>query len=185
MAKVYLITSGSYSDYSIDKIFLSKEKAEQYHDLIKRTHYDVNDIEIYDLSDDEIFTPYYYIQFVYYIPGMEEKYRRSILSDGRPSLFGGEYYIDLYMCNDDVNCADNRCTSYHNGILTLTRPVGYDKSVVNLESLEQKYLKVCQDLTAQIRYHLYMGANDWDIIHNGLFDQINSTYFETEAAVQN
>ena len=27
---IYVVTSGSYSDYGIDKVFLSKEKAESY-----------------------------------------------------------------------------------------------------------------------------------------------------------
>lgn len=181
MAKVYVVTSGSYSDYGIDKIFLDKEKAETYHELIKRTNYDVNDIEVYDLSDDEVFIPYYYIEFVYYIPGMEDKYKKTH-TNGRPHLFGGEYYIDLYKAKDDYYVT-GRSTHVYNGIIILRRPIGYNVDNVDLEFLTQKYLKVCHDLTAQIRYHYYMGGNDWSF--GNLFNEVNNTCFEYEAEIQN
>lgn len=183
MAKVYVVTSGSYSDYGIDRIFLNKEKAETYHELIKRTHYDVNDIEEYDLSDDEVFTPYYYIEFVYYIPGMEDKYGRTRIK-GRPSLFGGEYYIDIYKCKDGDIYTPKRSTDYTNGTITLIRPIGYNKDKVNLDFLKEKYLKVCQDLSAQIRYHFYMGGNEWGLYRTGWFNEVDNMYFESEEEIQ-
>lgn len=183
MAKAYVVTSGSYSDYGIDRIFLSKEKAEAYHELIKRTHYDVNDIEEYDLSDDEVFTPYYYIEFVYYIPGMEDKYSKTRIK-GRPSLFGGEYYINVYKCIDGDRYASCRSTDYVNGTITLIRPIGYNKDKINLDFLTEKYLKVCQDLSAQIRYHFYMGGNEWNLYSNNWFDEIDEMCFESEDTVQ-
>lgn len=180
MAKVYVVTSGSYSDYGIDKIFLNKEKAEGYHELIKRTHWDVNDIEEYDLSDDEVFTPYYYIEFIYYIPGMEDKYRRTVVK-GKPSLFGGQYYINVYKCIDnDIYAVTDRRTTYANGIITLIRPIGYNKDKIDLNALAEKYLKVCQDLTAQIRYHYYMGGNDYNINMHCAFDDVNEMNLEEE-----
>lgn len=179
MAKAYVVTSGSYSDYGIDRIFLNKEKAEAYHDLIKRTHYDVNDIEEYDLSDDEVFTPYYYVEFVYYIPGMEDKYSKARIK-GRPSLFGGEYYVDVYKCMDGDTYASNRRTCYVNGTITLIRPIGYNKNMINIDALAKKYLKVCQDLSAQIRYHFYMGGNEWTLNQTSWFDEADNMDLESE-----
>ena len=179
--KVYLVTYGSYSDYCIDKIFLSKEKAETYYNLIKNTTYDVNDIEEFDLSDDEVFTPYYYIEFKYYISGMEDKYCRSSHPINMPHLFGGQYYINVYQCLDNSSYATKRWSNYANGIITLKRPIGTSKDKIDIDYLTDKYLKVCYDLAAEIRYHLFMGEREWDISRGGLFDEINSMHFESEA----
>jgi len=46
--KVYVVTSGIYSDYMIRKIFLNKDKAEEYRKWLP----DSNDVEEYDTSDD-------------------------------------------------------------------------------------------------------------------------------------
>ncbi|MBR6289301.1 MAG: hypothetical protein IKR19_08200 [Acholeplasmatales bacterium] len=55
MAKVYIVTSGSYSDFSIDKVFLDENKAELYKDNMNKTsgHNDYI-VEIYDTFDDNI-----------------------------------------------------------------------------------------------------------------------------------
>lgn len=47
--KVYVVTSGTYSDYMIRKIFLDEDKAEEYRKWLP----DSNDIEEYDTSDDD------------------------------------------------------------------------------------------------------------------------------------
>jgi len=55
--KAYVVTTGSYSDYTIDSIFSTKEKAEAYKDLYSRSDEydasDVNDIEEYEIDDPE------------------------------------------------------------------------------------------------------------------------------------
>lgn len=48
MRKVFVVTTGSYSDYGIDCIFSSKEKAQEYIDLFPSNEY--NDIEEYTLD---------------------------------------------------------------------------------------------------------------------------------------
>lgn len=48
--KVYIVTSGCYSGYNIKRVFLQKEKAEIYKNIINSD----NDIEEYNTSDDEI-----------------------------------------------------------------------------------------------------------------------------------
>ena len=57
MDKVYVVTSGCYSDYQIEAIFSSKEKAELYvatHFDYNRDSYDDAFIEEYDVSDSLI-----------------------------------------------------------------------------------------------------------------------------------
>jgi hypothetical protein len=46
--KVYIVTSGSYSDYIIEKIFSNKAAAEEY----KKWHNIRNDIEEYEVYDE-------------------------------------------------------------------------------------------------------------------------------------
>lgn len=56
--KVYVVTSGIYSDYIIRKIFLDKDKAEEYKDWLP----DSNNVEEYDTSDDDIVQKQYKIR---------------------------------------------------------------------------------------------------------------------------
>ena len=56
--KVYVVTSGIYSDYMIRKIFLNKDKAEEYRKWLP----DSNDIEEYDTSDDDVIDKQYKIR---------------------------------------------------------------------------------------------------------------------------
>ena len=45
--KVYIVTDGHYSDYSIQKVFSNREAAEEY----KKWHNCSNEIEVYELFD--------------------------------------------------------------------------------------------------------------------------------------
>ena len=68
--KVYVVTSGIYSDYMIRKIFLNKDKAEEYRKWLP----DSNDIEEYDTSDDDIIEKKYKIRIdLKWYPNKEEK----------------------------------------------------------------------------------------------------------------
>ena len=59
--KVYVVTTGCYSDYSIDKIFTDRQKAENY----KEWTYDANEIEEYDTEDDVVFEKLYKVKVRY------------------------------------------------------------------------------------------------------------------------
>lgn len=57
MKKIYVVTSGEYSDYCINAVFESREKAELYcaiKNATKEYRYDRCEIEEYELSDDTI-----------------------------------------------------------------------------------------------------------------------------------
>ena len=62
--KVYVVTSGDWSDYGIDQIFLTKEKADLYVSVHKGSR--VEEFETYDdnINKDNI----YYIYTVNYFP---------------------------------------------------------------------------------------------------------------------
>ena len=59
--KVYVVTTGCYSDYSIDKIFTDRQKAENY----KEWTYDANEIEEYDTEDNLVFEKFYKVEVRY------------------------------------------------------------------------------------------------------------------------
>ena len=53
--KVYILTTGEYSSYRIEKVFTNRKKAEQAVAAYNDTHdYDEYVLEEYDSSDDEI-----------------------------------------------------------------------------------------------------------------------------------
>ena len=55
MKKVYVVTSGSYSDYGIDAIFDTKELAQSFIDSFKDDSYnDFNGIDEWDLNPNEL-----------------------------------------------------------------------------------------------------------------------------------
>ena len=68
--KVYVVTSGTYSDYMIRKIFLDKDKAEEYRKWLP----DGNDVEEYNTSDDDTIEKKYKIRIdLKWYPNKEEK----------------------------------------------------------------------------------------------------------------
>ena len=73
--KVYIVTSGTYSDYMIRKIFLDKDKAEEYRKWLP----DSNDVEEYDTSDDDTIEKKYKVRVVlkWYPNKKEELIARS------------------------------------------------------------------------------------------------------------
>lgn len=51
--KVYIVTSGEYSDYQIEKVFLDKAKAEEYSKKATTDHYGESyDVEEFDTDDN-------------------------------------------------------------------------------------------------------------------------------------
>jgi hypothetical protein len=66
--KIYVVTSGSWEDYGIDKVFLSKEAAESYC-RYQEKFYDYDDrcsVEEWDDSSDETFIPPKYSRVTLY-----------------------------------------------------------------------------------------------------------------------
>ena len=61
MSKAYIVTSGSYSDYSIERVFLNKEKAERYIELCDN-HWDTPVIEEYDIDDNNSIDEIVYVE---------------------------------------------------------------------------------------------------------------------------
>lgn len=80
--KVYVVTSGSYSDYRIRRVFLDKDIAEKY----KNMTFDSNDVEVYD-TDDEMIRADDGIAIQY--ARLESRYAKN-----------GLIYSEQVLCND-------------------------------------------------------------------------------------
>lgn len=142
MQKVYVVTSGEYSGYCIEKVFLNKSKAEKYCKYHKNYY-----IEEYEPADDNIYTPMSYVKI--------------------------NYTFDIRTSECNIDCSivnaykeESMCyleplfwsLSYYEYItINYTHPINYP--VKDEEKIKNKYIKVFQDLTSEIKYFL----SDYDL----------------------
>lgn len=133
--KIYIVTSGCYSDYHIEKVFTDKNKAEEYKEWL----YDANDIEEYETEDDLIVNKFYNINVSadVYPNGILGPDVRIVkrLNTNNPSNYFYDYgkYFKLSI---------NRCVAEENW---------------NEEFYVNKYTKALYDLIAIVKYHLSNG----------------------------
>lgn len=140
--KVYIVTSGTYSDYMIRKIFLDKDKAEEYRKWLP----DSNDIEEYDTSDDDVIDKQYKIRVdLKWYPNKKENLIARSWKD----------------CESDYNY--NYYSNY-NGIweeLAVVRTVNADD--YSEQYYKDKLTKHIYDLKAYVEYLKTEGCNEKQI----------------------
>ena len=91
--KVYIVTSGIYSDYRIERVFLDKNKASEYAEWSGSDHVTV---EEYDTSDDDAVEKQYKIRIVLkWYPNKEEKLIATSLKDCE-SNYNYNHYINFH-----------------------------------------------------------------------------------------
>ena len=129
--RVYVVTSGIYSDYMIKKIFLNRDKAEEYKEWL----YDANDIEEYDTADDDTVRKVYIVHVTLeWYPTGKEKLNFSI-------------YRDCESCSRDCQWYTNYGNNFWEevGITRIIHNDNFDE-----ERIKDKYTKVMYDLKARI-----------------------------------
>ena len=129
--KVYVVTSGIYSDYQIKKIFLSRERAEAYKEWL----YDANDIEEYDTADDDTVHKVYYVhaELKWYSNGKEEV-KFSIYRDcDSYDVQDGQWYRNWGRWGEEI------------GIRRIVPNDNFDE-----QRIKDKYTKVLYDLKAYV-----------------------------------
>lgn len=140
--KVYVVTSGEYSAYMIQKIFLNKDKAEEY----KKWLHNSNDVEEYDTSDDDTIEKQYTVRIdLRWYPNKEEKLFAKAWKD----------------CESDYNY--NQYFNY-SGIweeLIVTRTVNGDN--FNEQFWKDKLTKHIYDLKAYVEYLKTEGCDEKQI----------------------
>ena len=130
---IYIVTSGDYSDYSIDAVFQDKNKAEAY----CKCHPDAG-IEEWEFFDDNIYTPYNVVCIDMDISGNAKKIYFNFQTLSKEDA-------DYYMANQDrVTVYDAQHISLY---LIRILPKNYNK-----ENIKDKYTKVFYDLIPEIKY---------------------------------
>ena len=160
--KVYIITSGEYSDYGIDKVFLDKAKAEEYVRLNSRK-YDEPTIEEYETSDETFEIGRYEIKKYLSIQYQDKNY------------YGNEEFSIQLMQDNTGSCPDlNDYPYYYNSYsfytysypyhnINLHRLVNDDFTDENIEDIKDKYLKVCRDDIAKAKSLIADGYSEKQI----------------------
>ena len=138
---VYIVTSGSYSDYGIEAVFKDKLKAQTY----CKCHKDCG-IEEYYFNDDKIYTMFNVVKIYF-----------KVLSNGDDDI---SFIFQCLSEEDDRFYLEKRCystvISNNNFSFTITKriPDDYDE-----EAIKKKYTKVCYDLKTEIQYLLSQYEN--------------------------
>ena len=173
--KVYVVTTGEYSDYHIERVFLNRAKAETYAQIVRETddYWYANSVCVneYDTSDDIIISKRWCVDFRYFIPDS--------------NVTGGLYYyhIDIEPYVEEDNHI-RHCTRYYGNMIELKRTLNSNPGDADKEKLAAKYLKICEDLYAKIEYELANGADECDVLlmfDNGAIKAIDD---EEECAEQ-
>lgn len=155
--KIYIVTSGSYSDYQIKRVFTDKAKAEEY----SKWCYDSNGVDEWDT--DEVFVPYYYVRA-----------KCRINDDGSIKT-----EVDIKETDqDDMGYEYTYCDDYHKWwvdctMLFLARNC-YARDC-SKESCKERYIKVVLDMAAMVKALLVDG---WS--HDQINDMLKSKMSEVE-----
>lgn len=136
--KIYIVTSGSYSDYGIEKVFTNKDKAEEFAKWCP----DSNGVDEWDTEDELNVEKYYRIvcQYKMYDNGKSEA-----------------PYITVYNCTNHNRVMNYTSLSdYHKFggnyiVLSISRFVKANENDDDKDFYRQKYTKVAYDTMAMIK----------------------------------
>jgi hypothetical protein len=155
--KLYICSSGSYSDYRIEAIFVNKEKAEEYTSLLKCD----NDIEEFETEDENWINKKheckYYLKIEYTYNTRINKDNIEISKDWQTT-----YYYDFDE-NDFLSTRKHirNCSWSNEFEIMLYYPCNKDVTID--EELKNKYLKICRDYLTQAKQLLSEGHSEYDL----------------------
>ena len=146
--KVYIVTSGEHNDYSIEKVFLDKEKAEEYKRLTNNSWgSEEKEIEEWEVSDDKIEIGKYeikkFINVTYRLDENkdDEEFSVRIMQDNTlnsPDINDYPYNYSEYCYYDWSNVHEVAIHRLYNN--------------ENIDKLKEKYLKICRDYVTKIKH---------------------------------
>lgn len=147
--KVYIVTSGTYSDYGIERVFLDKEKAEKYAEMMSSHDYRV---EEYETDDDKQIDEIRYV-YGYYAKNKENYYTNERTEEVQLKI---DKNNTLDMATEDIKVTryfelfDGGCEVYIRRLI--------NHNLTDDENIE-KCKKTLYDLMAQIEYLKNEGWN--------------------------
>ncbi len=131
MEKVYVVTAGEYSDYGIEKIFSTCEKAQEYIDIVstlgKENFYSIQEWELDDFKVSKLYIQYCYTHF-------------TAAADK----------IEIYDNNDTMVPPDSLIT-YPVGSFRFFFSLPYSKRLANAPNKEELLLKIARDRLAKYK----------------------------------
>lgn len=155
--KIFIVTSGEYSDYGINRVFLNQENADRYVEVYNRgqTPYNHARIEEYDVTDGD--DGEFDVREIRYVEVSYDFYNQQAHSYCE---FSSVTSVDNPNIKSGINYHEHSDGWY-----------GFDfKRVINNNHDDvywrNKYEKVCFDLAAQIQY--------WRTVDRMSVDEINA-----------
>lgn len=142
MAKVYIVTSGCYSDYTINVCFSTKEKAQEYINNSKKTkNYSYRDIRIeeYELDGKTDIVNAIHVFMTYTSPFSENKHNEKI--DVRVDE---EVECDVFEYSDKTEIYGGDCE-----LLSIKRIANPNKDI---EEEKKRVIKIAYDTIKRIKY---------------------------------
>lgn len=131
MKKVYVVTTGEYSDYSIEKIFSTREKAQEYINIVSVLgKEDFNDIQEWELDDFKVSK--IYVQYCY---------THSTFAADKIEIYG----------NNDVTIPPDNLFTYPAGAFRFFFSLPYSKRLANAPNKEELLLKIARDRLAKYK----------------------------------
>ena len=141
--KVYVVTSGIYSDYRIERVFLDKNKASEYAEWLRDNHVTV---EEYDTSDDDTIKKQYKVRIeLKWYPNKKENLIARSWKDCE-----SDYNYNCYMNYSDIWEE-----------LVVTRTVNADN--YDEQYWKDKLTKYIYDLKAYVEYLKTEGCDNKQI----------------------
>ena len=146
MNKVYIVTSGEYSDYHIDAVFASREKAEGYVKIKNREDKEdgcdfVYNIEETLLGDGYVNINCWYVRVEMFFSKKFEEIRHNVVIYGKNGVDANLQRISPHF---------NSYTSKNGYVFTFATyapTVGFDTE----EKIEEYYAKVVRDYVTKIK----------------------------------
>lgn len=145
--KVYIVTSGFYSDYRIENVFTDKSKADEYAEWLE----DVNEVEEYETNDELQVDKYYVVRI-----------KLRFFDDGKENLNTSFYKTCKNIkYNNCAQLIDNHRYGYHYMDLYIRHTV--PEVNWNEEFYINKYTKVAYDILAKIKQMIMEGISNEQI----------------------
>jgi len=153
--EVYIVTSGSYSDYGIRRVFLDKSKAEWFAGL--HTDYEV---ETWDSSDSVRIDEIRYIEVDYRVDRINgwSSFDATVQSTSTVESDADSVERWTYFYREPVG----------KDILRLVRVIPSDLAVQEAQAC---YRRICDDLYAEIRSLIEVERWSEEMVHEWLMDK--------------
>lgn len=162
MSKAYVVTSGWYSDYGIEKVFLDKFKADRYCE-IRRGSGDDYRVEEFNLSDEDLMVEVEVIRLDFSFKDLQ--------------ILNEEKYVEIYSeFYPYTSLTYNYSYNYYADIIPkgiiLERTI---KTNETYEEAKERLFKIAQDIKTRVEYEIENGATKSDIEY-----LINTEYYKID-----